>query len=102
MGNYTHCVWIGVKLTATAVLLDAVVPTARLTTSRAKTVQYIATVTQLMLPFAAMDPQYVFDTGSQLNITFPERKAPRAQNKNKAETSIPLHCLVLLHIGFEC
>ena len=102
MDDYTHSVWIGVELTATAVLLDAVVPTAKLTTSRAETLQYIATVSRLMLPFAAMDPRYVSNTGSQLNIAFPDRKAPEAQNKDKAETSTPLHCLVLLHIGFKC
>ena len=102
MDKYTHSVRIGVELTATAVLLDAVVPTAKLTMSRAETLHYIAIVSRLMLPFAAMDPQYVFDTGSQLNIAFPKRKAPGAQNKNQAETSTHLHCLMLLHIGFEC
>ena len=98
--EYTHSVRIGVELTATTVLLDTAVPTAKLTTSRAETLQYITTVSRLMLPFATMDPCYVFDTGSQLNIAFPERKAPGAQNKNQAETSIPLHCLVL-HVGFK-
>ena len=84
MDEYTHSVRIGVQLTATAVLLDVVVPTAKLTTSRAKTLHYITIVSQLILPFAAMDPQYVFNTGSQLNIAFPEKKAPT------------------LHVGFEC
>ena len=116
--EYTHSVHIGVTLTATAVHLDTAVPSA----SRAVTLWYIATVSQLMLPFAALDPQYIFDIGSQFNTAFPERKAPGDQSKDrcrdkythalscaaiddqlvgdahrvKAEISIPLHCLVLL------
>ena len=88
MDEYTHSVRIGVELTGTAVLLDAVVPTAKLTTSRAGTLDYITIVSQLMLPFATMDPRYVSDTGSQLNIAFPKRKAPGAQSKNQPEMSI--------------
>ena len=84
-------VWIGVKLTATAVLLDTVV----LTMSRAETLQYVATVSRLMLLFAAPDPQYIFDTGSQLNVTFPEEEAPGSWNKIEAEISTHFHYLVL-------
>ena len=93
--EYTHSVQIGVKLTATAVLLDAVVPIAKLTTSRAETLQYIATVSQLMLRFVTMDPRYVFDTGSQLNTAFPERKASGAHSENQAETSTVSCCYTL-------
>ena len=95
MDDYTHSVSIGVKLTATVVLLDAVVPTAELITSRAETLQYVTIVSRLMLPFTVLDPRYVSDTGSQLNITFPGEEA------SDAEICTPLHCLVLLPVGFE-
>ena len=77
---------IGVELTATAVLLDTVV----LSTSRAETLQYVITVTQLMLPFTALDPRYVFDCGSQFNVTFPEEEAPGNWTRVNAKTSTPL------------
>ena len=101
MDEYTHGVRIGVKLTATVVLLDTVVLTAELITSRAETLQYVTTVSRLMLPFAALDPRYVFDTGSQLNVAFPGEEASGNWTRVKAETSIPLHCLLLLPVGFE-
>ena len=93
--KYTHSVQIGVKLTATTVLLDTVVLTAKLITSRAETLQYVAIVSQLMLPFTALDPRYVFECGSQFNVAFPEKEAPGDRNEIKAETSTPLHCLEL-------
>ena len=117
MDKYTHSVWIGVTLTATSVHLDTAVPNA----SRAVTLQYIATVLQLMLSFVALDPPYIFDSGSQFNIAPGDQNKVRCRDKYtlalsratiddqlvgdvhgvKAETSIPLHCLVLPHIGFE-
>ena len=57
--EYTHSVWIGVTLTATAVHLD----TAVLNASRAVPLQYTTTLFQLMLAFSAMDPQYKFNIG---------------------------------------
>ena len=94
--------------------------------SRAATLQYIATMSQLMLPFATMDPQYKFNIGSQFYIAFPERKAPGDQSKArqdkytlalsratidaqlvrdvhqvKDKISKPLHCLMLLPFGLK-
>ena len=86
MDKYTHNVQIVVTLTATVVHLD----TAVLNVSRAAPLQYTATLLQLMLPFTAMDSQYKFNTGSQFNIAFPERRAPGDQSKDRCQDKYTL------------
>ena len=83
----TDGVRIGVQLTATTVHLDSVVLTAELTMSRAETLRYIFTAIESR--FAAM------------NVAFPEKVPPGNWTRVKAEICTPLHCLVLLHFGFE-